>query len=445
MAAKIGKISGFPEWLPEQRLVEESIIDRLKALASSYGFVPIETPAVELYSSLAAKGVVDKEIYLLRRAQLEEGAPDDGQALALHFDLTVPFARYTAQHLNDLVFPFKRYQVQKAWRGDRPQRGRFREFYQFDLDIIARDELPLACDAEVVTLLERAFAALPVESFRLHLNNRKILIGAYRALGLNDAAVKQALIIVDKGDKIGAEAVERELHALDGLPREALPRIMEISAVRVDCASATAALAGLKISSDEFDRGASELEQMLSLVPSQSRGNIVLDLSLVRGLEYYTGVILEVKLPAFPQYGSVGGGGRYENLAGQFSSAKLPGVGVSVGVTRIMDLIVENKLCDFTKRSTAELLVTVYDEKDRPASNDFAARTRAAGVNTEVFYRSSKLGKQIEYAESKGIRFVAFLNSESGEVQIKDLATKSQSRVDDPESWCRGVKGAPAR
>jgi len=209
--AKISNISGFPEWLPDQKLVEERIIAQIRQIYSSFGYTPIETPAVELLSTLASKGVVSKEIYALHRAQEQE---DDGKKesqLALHFDLTVPFARYVAQHNGELSFPFRRYQVQKVWRGDRPQKGRAREFYQFDLDVVGRDTLPLCLEAEVLSAFDRAWCAIGVPGHRIRINNRKILLGFYSSLGLNEEQRVSAIRIVDKIDKIGAKGVQSEL------------------------------------------------------------------------------------------------------------------------------------------------------------------------------------------------------------------------------------------
>ena len=437
--AKICNISGFPEWLPEQRIAEERITDRVKAIYASYGYVPIETPAVELLSTLAAKGVIDKEIYVLRRAQATE---DEEAEIALHFDLTVPYARYVAQHFNDLVFPFKRYQLQKAWRGDRPQRGRFREFCQCDVDVIARDELPLACDAEILTVLDKAVAALGLGAYVIKINSRKILQGIYRALGLDEVQRKGAITVVDKIAKIGAAGVESELREKVGIAGEAATSIVSCAQVRLPAADLAKVPDLTAVHDGAFTEGVRELEQVFSLIPAETLTRVELDLSLARGLDYYTGAIFEVVMPAHPEFGSIGGGGRYDDLAGEFINKKLPGVGYTIGITRAMDLGFAHNLIPLGGQSLVPVLVAVWAEEQRAECNALAERLRRCGIGAEVFYRAPKLGKQLEYAEKKGIRYTLFIDPESKAVQVKDVQSKEQHALEDVERWCRELRTA---
>jgi histidyl-tRNA synthetase len=431
MAPSIGKISGFPEWLPEERAVEEEIIRRIREIYVSHGFTSMETPAVELLSTLRSQGVVDKELYVLRRAQaLDEEEAD----LALHFDLTVPFARYVAQHYNNLHFPFRRYCLQKVWRGDRPQRGRYREFYQFDIDIVCREEVPLACDAEVVTVMVKAFRALELGDFQLRMNNRKLLLGFYQSLGLDETKAREVVVVVDKLDKIGVKGVFSELSETLALSRDISQKIVEMAELRLSPVEFKGRVESLGISNEQFTKGVDEIESVLRLVPGDLQRHIQVDLSLARGLGYYTGTIFEILLSNYLDFGSVAGGGRYENLTGQFLKHELPAVGGSIGLTRLMGLILERGLFEATKSCPSKVLVTVYNEEQRNICNERAEELRAVGVPCEVFYKTAKLGKQIEYAAAKGINFVLFVQ-ESGKTEVKNLHSKEQLEVEDIPTW----------
>ncbi|MCI5064186.1 histidine--tRNA ligase [bacterium] len=422
MAKKKG-ISGFPEWLPEQKRLEDELIRRVRALYESHGFVAIETPAVELIETLTSKGVVDKEIYALRRLAAEGESEAE---LGLHFDLTVPFARYVAAHFNDLVFPFKRYQLQKVWRGERPQKGRFREFYQFDIDIVARDTLPLACDAEVISVLGKALLALEIGTPRLKLNNRKLLVGYYEGLGVPETEIPAVISIIDKLEKIGEGEAARLLSELP-LGDSERQRILEFSTHRIAGADFKSFVEGCDLGSELAEEGAEELVTILALVPEQLLPYIEVQLQIARGLDYYTGTIVESEIVEHPEFGSVGSGGRYEDLVSKYLSKKVPGVGVSLGLTRIMDLILRNDLLPLPSQSPCRVLVTVLNEAERPAAESFGESLRSEGVSTEVFFRSPKLGKQIDYAHKKGIPYVVFLGEEQS---VKVLATGEQVSFD---------------
>ena len=436
---KVQSISGFPEWLPEQKLVEDRIIATIKTIYQRHGFVPLETPAVEWLSTLAQKGEITKEIYVLKRHRAEEGAESD---LALHFDLTVPFARYVAQHFGALQFPFRRYQLQKVWRGERPQKGRMREFYQFDIDTVAQDELPLSCDAEILTTASTVFSALPLGPFVIRVNNRKILLGLYQSLGLTREAQEQARIAVDKLDKIGVDGVYTELTKTIGLDAEKAKRILSFGEVRVSAAEAGKVLAGMGVADPLFEEGCRELTTVLSYIPEERRSCIQLDCSIARGLDYYTGVIFELRLLEHAEYGTVFGGGRYENLASEFTNKKLPGVGGSIGLSRLMSLIFDKNLIPCAEKTPTQVLIAVFSEEQRLSCNVLAASLRDIGVCTEVYFKAPKLGKQIEYADKRGIRYVVFVDPQSGQSEVKDLKNQTQEKIADLQGWARKLVAA---
>ena len=438
--SKIKNISGFPEWLPQEKLLEDTVIAKIKKVYESFGFCPLETPAVELKSTLSSKGVIDKEIYLLRRALKDPNETDsDSEELALHFDLTVPFARYTAQHLNDLVFPFKRYQLQKVWRGERPQKGRYREFYQFDIDMVARDTLPLACDAEILQAIYTVFGTLAIGKFKLRINNRKILLGLYRALQLDDAQQKKTIQIVDKLDKIAAAGVTKELAQELNLDPEStiIKTIIGYTTVRLPMNEAVETLRAMKIDDTQLNDGICELETLAALLPKDEA--IQFDLSLARGLDYYTGTIFEVSMVDFPEFGTVSSGGRYDDLAGQFTNQKLPGVGGSVGLSRLMGLILDKKLMTPSRLCPTDMLIAVYEESQRPALNQLATTLRTKDKAIEIYPSCPKLGKQIDYADKKGIQLVVFISPESTSVKVKNLTTKVETEYASVDEFLNNI------
>ena len=435
--SKIKNISGFPEWLPAERAVEENIVSKINEIYASHGFSSIETPSVELLSTLTNQGVINKEIYVLRRA----AASDDKESeLALHFDLTVPFARYVAQHFSEISFPFKRQTLQKVWRGDRPQRGRFREFYQYDIDIVVRDDLPMSCDAEVVTVMEKVFRKIGLLRYEIRLNNRKLLLGFYESLGLSEELQKQVLVIVDKIDKIGPKGVSEELQKTVNLSLDKISKILDLAQIKFSAGQVEAELAKFDVNSAIFEQGRRELIELIGLLTPQTKEFILVDLSLARGLGYYTGAVFEILLPDFPAFGSAAGGGRYENLTAQFMKQSLPAVGASFGLTRIMELLISENIVTPKASSRSKVLVTVYNEEQRGKCNEIAEMLREAGVAAEVYYKSPKLGKQIEYADAKGIPFALFVNAESGVISIKDLLRTEQTDVADLEGWAKNLK-----
>ena len=431
--SKIKNISGFPEWLPEEKILEDEMIEEVLNILKSYGFVPIETPAVELLSTLTSKGVIDKEIYALKRAKDDSG--EEKEKLALHFDLTVPFTRYVAQHFSSLIFPFRRYQIQKSWRGDRPQKGRFREFYQIDIDTIDRDNLSLSADAEILMVFKEVFDALNLGNYTIYLSNRKLLLGLLEAHGVSEDQGKEAVIVIDKLKKIGKEGVSTELIEKCGVASKEADKIIE--SLAVSCKPID--LSQFNFDNELAKEGLTELQTLFSYIPEDYYERMLIEFNLARGLDYYTGLIFEIHLDDYPEFGSCCGGGRYDDLASQFISKKLPGVGASLGFTRLMDLTLRNKLREPSKKSFSKVLVAVYNEDQRPYCNEIAMKLRSFGVRAEVFLKSPKLGKQIEYADKKDIQYVLFVDDETKNIQIKDLRTKEQTEVSDLKVWSADI------
>src|SRR5437588_1084047 len=302
-------------------MVELKWMDDIRRVFESYGFCSIETPAVEEIEALLAKGETDKEIYVLKRLQEDDDRSD--ARLGLHYDLTVPLARYVAEHYNDLVFPFKRYQIQRVWRGERPQEGRFREFYQCDIDVINLDQVPLHFDAEMPAIMYEILSRLGVGDFQIRVSNRKILEGYFRGLGIEDTI--SAIRLVDKLDKIGEEGVLSLLQSDLGLPREMAVRCLALASIRTSDLSFVERVRARGVEADVLKEGQAVLAFVIEALHTLPRGTLLADLSIARGFDYYTGTVYETRLLEFPNIGSICSGGRYDNLAGAFIKRKLPG------------------------------------------------------------------------------------------------------------------------
>lgn len=418
-------VSGFPEWLPEYRAVELRWLDRIRAVFESYGFCALETSSVEEVDALLAKGgETEKEIYTLARLQAEEGESKESR-LALHFDLTVPMARYVAQNFNALTFPFKRYQMQKSWRGERPQKGRYREFYQCDIDVVNVDGLPLHFDAELPAVLFEAYQALDIPPVELRISNRKILMGYLAGLGVTDPApVTRAL---DKLDKIGRDGVLKILSA-EGIAPAVAEKALELVQIRAADSSFAARVAALGVNNDLLTEGVSELAFVMDNLRHLPPGAVLADLGIIRGLDYYTGTVLEARFrdPALSNM-SIGGGGRYDDLAGSFINQKLPGIGVSIGLTRLFGLLVDKGMIAPGARSPAHVLVVLPEESRRAEAAATAQALRAKGYNVEMYHAEAKVKKQLAYAEKKNIPFVWFPPFKDGQPhELKDMATGEQ-------------------
>ncbi len=437
--ARVPPLSGFPEWSPQERLVEAHVLATLREVFALHGFGEIETRAVEPVERLAGDSDAAKEIYAIGRLNADEQAGREAR-LGLHFDLTVPFARYVEENQGRLQFPFRRYQIQKVWRGERPQEGRFREFYQADIDVVARDRLPEHLEAEVAIVMARALRALPLPPVRMHLNNRALVEGFYRGVGILDVA--GALRSVDKLDKIGPDGVRAELHAKGTTP-EAVDAILELAAVQtpdgsfVDIVEALWDHAPIVPDADqareEFDRGARSLAALVDAVNAAVPETAIADLRIARGLDYYTGAVYETVLDGHEDLGSICSGGRYDSLV---AGGGFPGVGLSIGVSRLVSRMLGAGLASATRAVPSAVLVAVVDEQHRSASAAIADRLRARGIPCEVSPTAAKFGKQIQYADRRGIPFVWFpaLPGEDGDGEVKDIRSGDQAPAD-ADAW----------
>lgn len=423
-------ISGFPEWLPEVRLIEQQWMDHIRDVFESYGFANIETPAVEEIEVLMAKGETDKEIYTLQRLQADDKDKSDAR-LALHFDQTVPLARYTAMNFNNLVFPFKRYQMQKVWRGERPQVGRMREFYQCDIDVIGVDSLPLHFDAEMPAVIYEALDGLDIGRIQIKLSNRKILIGLLNELGVDDIVLTTRT--VDKLDKIGEDGVRDSLASDLELTNDQIDTILKLATIKTRCPdSLINQVKALNISSELIEEGTNELVFCLEHLQHLPEDAIIVDLSIVRGLDYYTGIVYETNLLDIAEFtSSVCSGGRYDDLAGSYINRHLPGVGISIGLTRLFDVLLQNGYIKASKRTPAQILVFLPSEEKRSIAHSTAQTLRARGFKVELYHAPQKMQKQLSYAEKKGIEYVWFPPFEDDQDhEVKNLATKEQVKAD---------------
>ncbi len=413
-------LSGFPEWLPDGRIVELEILDTAREVFELHGFASLETRSVEPLDVLVRKGEIDKEVYAVRRLH-----GDDDADLALHFDLTVPFARYVAENAGQLAFPFRRYQIQRVWRGERPQEGRFREFTQADIDIVDAGELSSHHEAEMALVMSELFARLPMPPAIIRVNNRKVLEGFYRGLGIEDPAA--VLRSIDKLDKVGADGVRRLLQDDAGLAPEVAEQCLRLAAIRSPDASFVDEVRALGVEDPLLDEGLAELARVVEAVDEARPGAVLADLHIARGLDYYTGTVYETFLEGFESFGSVCSGGRYDSLATD-GRTTYPGVGISLGVTRLVSLLLGRDLVRASRSVPSAVLIAVVDEASRPASEAVARDLRARGVPCEVAPRADKFGKQIRHADRRGIPFVWFPDP-AGHT-VKDIRSGDQVPAD---------------
>ena len=427
---------GVLELLPLDQVAFQGMLDAIRRNFERFGFLPIETPVMEFSNILLTKegGETERQVYFVQSTgSMEQGEKPE---LALRFDLTVPLARYVAEHEHDLTFPFRRYQIQRVYRGERAQRGRFREFYQCDIDVIGKDHLSVRYDAELPAVIYSVFRDLGIGPFTIQINNRKLMRGYLHALGIEDAE-KQALVLreVDKLDKRGADHVRQtltgEAFALPGGIADRLLAFVETRSTSL--ADAIDALDALGGGNAELEQGRTELKEVLSLVAAFGvpESHFALNLSIARGLDYYTGTVYETTLNDHPEIGSICSGGRYENLASHYTKSKLPGVGISIGATRLYWQLREAGLFA-GGRSTVDALVVQMDEAELPRYLALAKDLRDAGINTEVVMEAGKLARQFKYADRAGIRFVLVLGSDEiakGVVAVKDLRKETQHEI----------------
>ncbi len=425
--ARVQKLSGFPEWLPDGQVVQQLVEDTARRVFELHGFSGIETRAVEPLEQMLRKGEIDKEVYVLRRLQAEGEDPDAG--LGLHFDLTVPFARYVLEHAGHLDFPFKRYQIQKVWRGERPQEGRFREFTQADIDVVGRDVLSFHHEVEMAVVMSALLAELPIPAAVIQVNNRKLAEGFYRGVGASDTAA--VLRVIDKLDKVGAEVVLRLLVEEAGLTPEGAQRCLDLAQIRTPDSSFAAEVRALGVADELLDEGIDELAAVVDGVNARRPGAVVADLRIARGLDYYTGTVYETQLLGYESVGSIASGGRYDSLASD-GRQTFPGVGISLGVTRLVSILLGRGLVEVSRPVPSAVLVAVVDEDARPASEQVAADLRSRGIACEVAPKADKFGKQIKYADRRGIPFVWFPDP-AGD-SVKDIRSGEQV-PSDAASW----------
>jgi len=424
----MSKLSGFPEFLPAGRNAELLVLDHLRRVFELHGFASIETRSAEPMEQLLRKGEIDKEVYTLRRLHAEPGEGAD--ALALHYDLTVPFARYVLDNAGKLEFPFRRYQIQKVWRGERPQEGRFREFTQADIDIVAKDELPFHFDVEVARVMAEALSGLPVPALRLQVNNRKLLEGFYLGLGVSDTAA--VMRIVDKLDKLPGDKVVELLQSDAGLDLEQSQKCLALAEISAPDGSFVDRVRALGVSHELLDTGLAELAEVVGATSGIDGVEIVADLRIARGLDYYTGTVFETQMAGYEHLGSVCSGGRYDQLASDGKNT-YPGVGISLGVSRILVPLI-NKGLEADRSVPSAVMVALIDEDTRSVSDDVAQQLRARAIPTEVAATAQKFGKQIRYAERRGIPYVWFPATAENPHQVKDIRSGDQTDAS-PADW----------
>ncbi len=419
-------LSGFMELLPQPQQQMERMMEILRQTYSLYGFTPLDTPVIEASEVLLAKGggETEKQIY-----RFQKGDAD----LALRFDLTVPLAKYVALHGGELSFPFRRYQIGKVYRGERAQRGRFREFYQADIDVIGDGKLDITNEAEIPSIIYQTFTRLGLRRFQIRVNNRKILNGFYAMLGLTEQS-GDIMRTVDKLDKIGADKVRQLLLSDCGLTDAQAEEILKFIAITGENRQVLAALGGYTGRSDLFDQGLSELNTVVKYladfgVPEEY---FAVDLTIARGLDYYTGTVYETSLLDHPEIGSVCSGGRYDNLAEYYTDRQLPGVGISIGLTRLFYVLGEQKMLNpDLPTAPADVLVIPMTEDLAPAIS-LSTKLRAAGIRTQLYTEQKKFKAKMSYADRLGVPYVIFLGDDeiaAGVVACKDMASGEQTKL----------------
>ncbi|MFW0110375.1 histidine--tRNA ligase [Rothia sp. P13129] len=446
--ARKASLSGFPEFLPEERLVENHVLDTLRTTFELHGFSPIETRSVETVEQLLRKGEIDKEVYGISRLLDEDAAHNstkkDKEKLALHFDLTVPFARYVVENAGYLNFPFMRYQMQKVWRGERPQDGRFREFTQADVDVVGDGTLPFRYDVELALVVVDALSQLNIGDFKLRVNNRKLSEGFYRGIGLDDTA--GVLRSIDKLEKIGAEAVAQLLKDELGASDEQSQAALSLAQISAEDTSFVKQVRALGVEHELLEEGLAELEQVVGEATKRAPGRVIADLSIARGLDYYTGTVYETVLVGHEKLGSICSGGRYESLASN-GKRTFPGVGLSIGVTRLVSRIIAERMAEPTRKVPSAVLIALTHEDMWSEAQDVAVALRSRGIACEVSAQATKFGKQIKYAEKRGIPFVWFTyETEDGGLthEVKDIRSGEQLPVS-PAQWVPSAEDLTVR
>lgn len=417
-------LAGFMELMPNEQILFEQIKQKIEKTYQKFGFLPLDTPILELSEVLLAKagGETEKQIY-----RFEKGDTD----ISMRFDLTVPLAKYVAKNYGNLSFPFRRYQIGKVYRGERTQKGRFREFYQCDIDIIGDGELSVINDAELPSVIYNIFKELGFDDFTIRINNRKILNGLFESLNQKENAT-EILRIIDKIEKIGKEAVIEELEKIE-IPSDAINKIMDFIEIEGTTDEKLQKLNELNIKNEEFETGLDELTQVVKYVRifGIPEANFKVDLTIARGLDYYTGTVYETFLNQYRELGSVCSGGRYENLAEYYTDKQLPGVGISIGLTRLFYKLNELQLIKAEKKSIAEVLV-VPMVQDLTVPIQIATDLRKKGISTEVYLNDKKLKAKMKYADKLEIPYVIVVGEDeinSRIVKIKNMKTGEEKET----------------
>ena len=414
-------LSGFMELMPNEQILFEQIKEKIEKTYQKFGFLPLDTPILELSEVLLAKagGETEKQIY-----RFEKGDTD----ISMRFDLTVPLAKYVAKNYGNLSFPFRRYQIGKVYRGERTQKGRFREFYQCDIDIIGDGELSIINDAELPSVIYTVFKELGFDDFTIRINNRKILNGLFESLNQKENSV-EILRIIDKIDKIGKEAVIDELEKIE-VDEESISKIMAFIGIEGETDEKLQKLKELDIQNEMFEAGLEELTQVVKYVRAFGipENNFKVDLTIARGLDYYTGTVYETFLNEYRELGSVCSGGRYENLVEYYTDKKLPGVGISIGLTRLFYKLNELQIINAKKKSISEILIVPMLE-DMSIPIRIANELRKNGINTEIFLNNKKLKAKMKYADKLEIPNVIVIGEDevnTGIVKIKNMITGNE-------------------
>ncbi|MBQ6893756.1 MAG: histidine--tRNA ligase [Clostridia bacterium] len=429
-------LQGTMELLPPDQILFNKMYDTIREVYESFGFLPLDTPVLEYSNVLLAKagGETEKQIYRFTKGDTD---------LSMRFDLTVPLARYVALHKNDLVFPFKRYQMGKVYRGERPQKGRFREFYQCDIDIIGAEALDLMYDAEMPAVIYNVFTKLNFGEFVIRINNRKVLNGFFSSLGLADK-IGDILRTIDKLEKIGAEKVMAELaeFSVDGAAADKILSFINIKGTNADV---LAALKSVDCADETFRNGVDELEKVVNYaymygIPEK---NIAIDLTIARGLDYYTGTVYETKMVDYPALGSVCSGGRYDNLTGYYTEDSLPGIGISIGLTRLFSQLRSENIISDDRKSLVDVLFIPMDKNHIDFVLESAAVIRGAGLRVDVYCLDKGMKPKMKFANRSGIPYVALVGdseAEAGKIMLKDMESGEQELLTPAEAAAKLAK-----
>ena len=418
-------LPGFMELLPEDQILFNKMYDTIREVYEKFGFLPLDTPIIEYSEILLAKagGETEKQIY-----RFNKGDND----LSLRFDLTVPLARYVAEHYANLVFPFKRYQMSKVFRGERPQKGRYREFYQCDIDIIGNENLSLMYDAEMPAVIYEIFKKLNFGDFIIRINNRKILNGFFEYLKLNDKST-DILRIIDKIDKIGEDNVKQELSSIID-NEEKIDSIMKFISIKGTNKEIIDNLKNLNISDETFEKGIYELENVISNIVKfgVDEQYYIIDLTIARGLDYYTGTVYETNLKEYPKLGSICSGGRYDNLTSYYTSQNLPGIGVSIGLTRLFSQLKEEGIISSKEKSLIDLLIIPMDDEVQEYSLSLAHYLRDLNYKVDICYNGKGIKQKMKYADKIGVNKVVIIGTDevqSNTYLLKDMITGEQCNL----------------